>query len=347
MINIKQKILNILDKYDIEYRLRGKNVAKNHIALCCPWCVDDNGFHLGIDYTNNQYACWKSSTHSGKNIVWLLMKVLHLSKDEVIDLLDLNSNADELDFLQTIEKLFQEEKKEETIIKRVSSLEMPEEFREIQNSGSTKVFYDYLESRGFNFVEVLIKVVGLKCCLINEQAMRIIFPIYYQNKLVSWQGRSIYKNAKLRYLDLSPEKSIRSIKDCLFFYDYLKDIKKYQEKEKIYQDSYLFITEGVFDALKIIWYGGSNIYSTCLFTLSISDEQVRLINSIKNNFKKIFLILDKGVEIQVFNVLDKLSFIHNLEVVSLPLEFNDKDCGALNEKQIITFCKKCIGESGL
>ena len=69
----KDNIVEILKAYNIPYALTGKNVSKGYIGLNCPFCDDDDNFHLGINPEKNFFACWRNNEHRG-NIVKLFMK---------------------------------------------------------------------------------------------------------------------------------------------------------------------------------------------------------------------------------------------------------------------------------
>ena len=78
----KDNIVEILKAYNIPYALTGKNVSKGYIGLNCPFCGDDDNFHLGINPEKNFFACWRNNEHRG-NIVKLFMEVLGFTEKEV------------------------------------------------------------------------------------------------------------------------------------------------------------------------------------------------------------------------------------------------------------------------
>ena len=50
-------VLDILDKYHIDYKIKGKNIGKNYVGILCPYC-DDNSYHRGINLDTGHSTCW-------------------------------------------------------------------------------------------------------------------------------------------------------------------------------------------------------------------------------------------------------------------------------------------------
>lgn len=320
----KNQVIKIFHKYGVDFREAGKNIRKGNVAVNCPFCGDDTGYHLGILFPNGNFTCWKNKSHSG-SFLKLLMKLCRMSYVEARDILQIDALSEDIDVSSIFQK---EEVKEEK--KQLSELTFYPEFR-VPEIGSkyTSIYYKYLLKRGFPDARDIIYRYNIKCSLIGDFSHRIVFPVYMHNRLVSWQGRSILKNPYLRYKDLEPSKSIIPLKDTLFNFDICN-----------IGNEYLFITEGIFDALKIIEFGFQNCYATCLYTLSISDAQVLLISRLATKYKKMIIVLDKNAELAAINVRNKLSFLRNIDLIFTPSPF--KDLGEMNESQIKIFLKEIL-----
>jgi len=314
---ITRKIVyDILDNNGILYKTSGKNIGTKALAgLNCPFCGDDNGYHLGIlDFKGTYfYKCWKNSSHTG-SLPYLFSKLLNKSQEECRILLTFDDN-------NVI--LFQDEEQviEERILGGVDDLQFNEEFKNITNIGVYSNFYNYLFNRGYTDIEKLCNRYQLKCTVIGEWAYRIIIPIFYEGKLVSWTGRSILKNPYLRYKDLSISQSVRHIKFNLLDYDYLLN----NPTEKLY------ITEGAFDSFKIASYSINN--ATSIFTTSMQIEQTEQLYTLSERYNKLYLLLDKDTESQGLQLMSKLSFIKNLKLQYLP--DGVKDPGELTKEQVL------------
>jgi hypothetical protein len=312
----KAKIIEILEINNIPYATIGKNISSKAIGINCPFCKDDEGKHLGIIEGKNGffYTCWKNITHRGT--LEKLFKYLHIKYVE--DFEDLNYLLDKLN-----EKCYTIEVKQEGVM----TLNFPTEFREIGKKKPTNYFYNYLYiDRGFNEVEKFIKRFNLKCAISGNYSNRIIIPMYENDKLLTWTSRNI-GSSTLRYKSHPKELSVKSIKDCLFDYNYIS-----------YGGSKLIVTEGVFDSMKINWYSNSQVKSTCIFSILMSNTQIKLLTKLTNKFTKIYIILDKGFETEAMNLADKLSFLNNVYFKELPDGF--KDLGEMGKKDIMKFCEE-------
>lgn len=225
---------------------------------------------------------------------------------------------------QLLKQLKELDMPKQIVVKRLGGIKdllFPQEFYNIKNENIYSIFYNYLKKRGFDDIDTLVKKYNLKCALTGDWRYRVIFPYFMDEKLVTWTGRVIVDDKDIfRYRDLEIDKSVRHVKFCLYNWDTIKKGGKV-----------LFITEGQFDALKLDFYSGYN--ATCLSTTSIRPEQVVLLNEISDNYEKIYIILDKGAEVQSMNLLKELSFIRNISELKLPDGVKD-DPGSMTKEQI-------------
>lgn len=312
---MKETIKKILLSNKISFAEHGKNIGKKALlAIDCPFCGDDNGKHLGI--MDGYYTCWRNANHRG-NLPYLFSILLGISLTEAKLLLQEKSFIDD-NLLDNLNEICYTNNIEDKKLGGVDKLIMPKEFHDIKSSGLSKPYYNYLWNRGFDDVPKLVEKYDLKYTLTGRYAFRIIIPIYQDGELMSWQGRAINPDAQLRYKDLKVEDSVRHVKFCLYNYDNLMGGKA------------LFITEGVFDALKLDFYG-QRINATCIFTTSIRDEQIALLLQVAHKYEKVFIMLDREAESQALSLLDKLSFIKNIEWYSSLVA---DDPGSMSKEQI-------------
>jgi hypothetical protein len=340
---MENKILQILSDNSIPYVLKGPNVGKKAIvAINCPFCKDDDGHHLGIlkGKDNFYFTCWRHHSHSG-TLPALLSYLLHISILEAKDLLDENIFLESTNLLDKIQKMcYTNTKKLEEEHKGVTDLEFLPTFRDFVTNFYTPEtpFWNYLQSRGFLSVPRLTNYFRLKYSISDDGwNNRIIIPFYLNKKLVSWIGRSIDPNNTLRYKNLAKEESVIHPKALLFNYDLL--LRDYDLTE----NRVLYITEGVFDAMKLQWYSPKEVQATAILTTTMSDEQIALLYNIAHGYKKILILLDKGAESQAISLVDKLSFLPNVGLRFLPSDYPD-DPGDMTEKQVLEFTTKEINE---
>lgn len=307
-------------------RYTGENVKKGNININCPMCVDsgrgDTNFHMGINPKNGKYGCWRNQTHRGGKLEKVVRLLAHCSYDEAHlivygVILDRPESQSLSDFVKKLLNKSIEGKKEVTTGPK--ELLFPNEFIDIKSTGVTKKFYDYLENRGFNDVKKLIKNYSLFCCLNGEYADRIIFPMFYGGELVTWSSRTI-KDDWLRYKDLGVEKSVIHVKQLLYNYDELVD-----------GGNKLFITEGLFDCIKLDYYFRNN-RATCLSTKSITDSQADQVRSLSKVFKKIVILTDNDAKSSATGISRLFCSLPNVSYKFLPKGF--KDPGDFTEKEI-------------
>jgi hypothetical protein len=274
------------------------------------------------------YSCWRSSEHRGTDVRYLFTKLLDCSLKEVEYILDINnkqvSTNDELMdlFNETFSTIQIEEPKKyggkETLL-------LPDWFKK-----PSFPFFSYLFDRGFTAKEsnIIIEKYGLLSSLVGDFKYRLIFPIYFKKELVTWVGRHIGSHPYIPYLDLSIEESVRHAKFCLWNYDSLKG------------GDALFVTEGLFDSLKVDFFSPKGIDATCLFTKTIRDVQGYLLYELSKSYNSIYILLDSDAEIEALKMVKDLSYISNIKLGHLPL--GRKDPGILNKKEVNDLVKELL-----
>jgi hypothetical protein len=189
--------IKFLETYHIEYWTEGKNCQIGWVNIACPMCFDDSN-HGGINLDNGYYNCWKC----GKS--WLdqvILKLLNVSIKEARKIKDTYTD----DYVHRLN--LNKDKKE-----KPNEIVMP---GEPLNDRHRK----YLSDRGFS-PDYLEEKYGLKGTgITGDWKFRIMIPILYQKRLVSYQGRDYTGKAELRYKTLSKEKSIIDPKEILLNLD--------------------------------------------------------------------------------------------------------------------------------
>ena len=167
----------------------------------CPFCRNPIDVHCngGFSETVPAFNCWRCGKHNWVEALSLILKV---SPFEARKLVGETSSA-----------------KIERKSAKGSDLILPG-YDNLTESEKT-----YLENRGFD-VSILQKKFGIKGGgLAGEWSYRIIIPIFYEGRLVSWTGRSILSKELIkelnvpRYKNLSVEASAVNPKDILFNID--------------------------------------------------------------------------------------------------------------------------------
>ena len=240
--------IQFLDDNNIQYDLEGKNVTEGWANIACPFCQDNSnhgGFNLAVGY----YNCWNCGHHFLDQLVAELLTVLPYKAKQIVKQYSIDQ---------------QRELKKRTT-KRPEKIQLP------TGTGKMKRKHrEYLEGRNFD-PDKLEKEFDLQGTgHLGPYKFRIIAPIYYKNKLVSYQGRDITGKAENRYKACANEKEVIHHKDILYNLDNAKG------------DS-VIIVEGLFD----VWRIGSGGVAT--FGVNFNQKQIQIL--IKR-YKQFFICFD-------------------------------------------------------
>ncbi len=62
----------LLNELGVPFRERGKNISRDSIGVCCPFCGDDHNYHMNIAQDKEAFYCRRDPTHAGHSFVKLL-----------------------------------------------------------------------------------------------------------------------------------------------------------------------------------------------------------------------------------------------------------------------------------
>lgn len=313
-----------LTAHNIEFRREGAD----NVAVRCPFCGEaDQSKNMAISTKGRGWHCWRAVPHAGKNNARLIQAMLRCSWEEAQTYSGKEPapSANDADLGDVVRATLgtQEE------VVRPRNLELPKEFKVLnQKSVFARPFWNYIEDRDFVADEVqwLINAYDLRYVLDGYWHGRIIIPITdASGKLMTWTGRSIQADAKLRYqtLPVNPSKYFDEVAlappgDLLLGLSLLWACPNPQV---------LVLCEGPFDALKISAVGrSSGVYGTCLFGLRLSEPQAYLLEQLATRFPKVRLLLDEDAELRTFGVVQRLASVR-CKLARLPAGV--KDPGAL------------------
>ena len=321
-----KNILKILDSNNIDYIERGENVRKGCISVQCFFCGNaDPSYHLNINLKSGAYNCWRNKRHSGRRFEKLVMQILDCSFREAESILGKTTVLSDEDW--GFKELFKKEEMVKSLEKETKrSLKFLPEFLEIERKGATRIFWDYLNGRGFSHTDISFILVkyNLRCCFDGKWSYRIIFPVYVLGNLVTWVGRSIYSDCELPYMNLSVDESVIPAFQCLFNYD-----------SCLFGGDTLYVNEGVIDQLKIDLFSGNGVKACCLFTNSITEAQVGYLYELSFLFKNVIILLDKDAFVQSDKVISTIKYFSNITFGSMPSGFNDP--GSMNKMAVKEF----------
>ena len=304
-INVRQ----YLDFIGVDYKSHGKNVGPNDINIDCPWCGADK--HLGIHKNRGSLNCWVCNLHEARSQLGRYPTFLDLiceleGIDRRVAFGRLNDYSDK----------YAPEPEEETWV-RPEKTDLPPfttSFDAPSNPFNSHLrhliqyrdwAYGYLKSRGFGVKT--IQKYGLLFTPPGSQHPsdgRIIIPVYFKGKLVSWLGRD-YTDSQQRYYNNPAPLSVERMRDIFYGWDYFMEsgAKKVQ------------MVEGAFD----VWRLGDAALG--LLRSRLSRQQLKLLLSA--NVESIAIILDRDAFGKAVNIAaDASAFFNRLKVVDLP---DDRD----------------------
>jgi len=282
----------------IGYTLQGKNVSRGWIGLQDPWKGHDTGYHMGWNLSGCYLYSWSTGGHS----LFSWMK-------EVVP------NVDYRIAIETYGDVYVDRRAEWS--KKTAQAETLEfHFEKLG-----KVARKYLTGRGFD-ADMLEDKYNLKWGGNVDPTWhhRIIIPIYHNGVLVSWQGRSVAKDAEIRYLTLGVEKSVMDPKSVFFNWDNATG-------------SVVIVNEGPFDSMRL----GDGAIAT--LGTSTTEAQVRLLKK----FKKVIVLFDpeKNALIRAEKFAQKVAAMGiNVEVVDTEA---DDDVGAMPQEEADKLKKELLG----
>jgi hypothetical protein len=329
-------VLNILDRYNIEYVDHGNNVAKGNVNVQCPWCgSEDHSQHLGINLENGMWGCWRNKAHRGRALFKLLAKLTGMSQQEARRATGEGAAraVQRGDMERAVQALGSASGDAVQHI-GASVLHLGSTMRKMSKSDHRvpyKIenrFRQYLlRDRGFGKTDIaaLVSSYDLHYCVTGDFANRIIIPVYENGKLMTYLGRSIYPAVSLRYRALEKEKSVKQVKDCVYNYD-----------RAMRGGQTLVMVEGAFDTMKVDYYGRPKLKAVGLFNMNIEDLQMELLYNLRGKFDRYIILLDRGELASSLRLEDTLYFFRDLktrflEQVDDPGDLTPKQAEVLND----------------
>lgn len=247
----KQQIGSIFEKIDVPF-IPGpaKNIAVDAIGIKCPFCANDPSAHCGIFEGDANYSCWRCR-ESGP-FIKLLRQLTGESEEyckQLIDGVDLQFKEDSSVTLTNI--IDGPMVPTDRPLNRAKFDGLPQYFDEIKPEIKFPLLFDYLKRRNISLNTVIKYHCGV-CCF-GKYMNRMIIPVFFNEKVVSYQAADLTGRATLKYATAPGD-----INNYLYNYDSIK------------YGGRLIITEGIPDC----WRSGDDAVAT--FGTHITDRQFHL-----------------------------------------------------------------------
>ncbi len=301
-------MVRLLDDLNVPYEVNSGINTDDFVALPCPFCGGVNP-KLGAHRTHGYFTCWSCGFHG----LWDTLKVLTgLPYRELKDVVALYSDYVAHDYVGNNSHT----ERRPTKVDMIGSCEIN------HNHDAYKYIRDV---RGFD-PEFLFRKYSLTYTTAGygKYNYRVIFPIFYNGKIVSYQARTYLDNPDIvRFMALEKEKEVIPHQRILYNLDNCS------------LDNIL-VVEGIFDCLR---FNGPGV--ACSFGISFTIEQANLL---RERYKNVFILYDEEEKAQ--EQAEKLGYLvgsgsTNVEVISLGSDVkSDPDELLRGKPDEITYIKK-------
>lgn len=300
-------VLKFYQDYRIEHAISGhKRCRPGWVQIHCPFCVGSRGFHLGVHVSTGAVKCWRCGKHSQIDVIKAVLGCDFKAAKKIQA--EFKGNARTQSRNDAVASPVRVQIRRET--------KWPLGIQEL-----TKRHVDYLIGRNYNPAD-LVDIWNLKCVgPIGPYKWRIIAPIYFKGKMVSYQGRDITDKSDLKY---------KACEKCNEVMEHQTIVYGYDEAEG---DACLLV-EGIAD----VWRLGPG--AVCCFGISFTLAQVNLL---AKKFKKVYVMFDGG-ELAARKQSELIAVLLSARGVEVEiLELDEGDPGEMKQRE----ADKLMKELGL
>ncbi len=321
--------IGFLKQQGVGFISSGKNVQRGHINVRCPFCGPaDPHFHMGIRLEDGAWACWRNEDHRSRNVARLIVALTGMAWDEAIELVD-EATPFERTSLRELSERLRNKPKPKSLLKVFNP---PKHFLPIVDEGRRARFVDYLVERKFSVPTIpqLCADYSLRCSFTDDTEHRVIFPFIKGKHWYGYTARSIFKNARTRYLSFPDS---RAVKQLVFNHNAMLEGGRA-----------LIVVEGPVDALKLDFYGKAlGVRAIATLGTTATDEQAGILlhNLLRygRRWDQVFRLLDPGALAQSLTLGAKLAA---LRTQTLFVPAGVEDPGAMRRLDVLQFCREVV-----
>lgn len=292
--------------------MEDKHYRRGWINIKCPFCSGGEGFHLGYSTTSHFWICYRCGWKSGVKVVSGLLGISFDEADKVYKKFGGSAVVGDFEYNQegyeyAVSEVWKDRK-----------LTIP--FSD--SLGNRSLFY--LRSRGMeglrNNIEYFWGAVETKNY--GPDKFRLIAPIRYKGKTVSYIGRDLTEKSKIKYKACSEKDAIVNHKLLLYGFDEAVNFVEKDEKK-------IIIVEGIFD----VWKVGPGAVAT--FGVEFTNSQLLFL---LNNFDVFFVAYDMDEPGRIAaKKLSELLSSYGKETYNVQLPGGVKDLAELSDKRAMFF----------
>jgi len=249
-------ILDLYQDFGIQYQTEGhKHCRPGWANLPCCFCSGNPGLHLGVHINSGRFYCWRCGW---KPTAKALSKILGVSEQKAKELI----------------RQYKIGRGPKASVSQDQKIQFKPHRLPNPHGPMGTAHKRYLERRGFDpgYLEQEWGLLGTGPVSFLDgidYRNRIIIPIFWEGKQVSFQTRAITDNTDLRYISCPKAREKVPHQDILYGKNWNRDIG--------------ICVEGVTD----VWRLGPMAFA--IFGIEFSSRQVRLISRI---FKRVVILFD-------------------------------------------------------
>ena len=277
-------LLQLYRDFSVNHATEGhKHCSPGWVNTECPFCTGNPGLHLGFELQDNYYFCYRCGWHP---IISTIAKLLNVSEGKAKEI------------IKNYGILIPKVSKEPLTKIRSKAYRQPSGVMPLQANHKK-----YLLKRGFDPDEIE-QVWGVKgtgpISLLDDINFkhRLIIPIPWDEKEVSFTSRDITNKSALRYITCPKDRELVNHKTIIY------------GKQKAWKETGVLV-EGPTDA----WRLGTSSFA--VFGIKYTPAQLR---RIANLFKRVYVCFDDEPQaiIQANKIVAELKF-RNVKAERIPI----------------------------
>jgi len=245
-VDNRQKILTFYKQYEIPFWTHGKNVSDGAINVKCPYC-NDHSNHMGVFIEDMVFSCWRCNRKGPFHILFSTLTGLPVKTcQELVE-------ETEQDFKEPVSAQIKAKFEVHPVSEymfEAKEIDWPELCEDLDFE--YPLLRAYMKRRNISKQTLLHE--NCKMCKYGRYSQRLIIPVFFNKKLVSYQAADMTGKAELKY-----DTAKGNINNFLLGYDNIDDI--------------MILSEGALDKWRI---GDAAVFT---FGTSLTDIQKNLILS--------------------------------------------------------------------
>jgi 5S rRNA maturation endonuclease (ribonuclease M5) len=307
------------------------------LRVQCPFCHggDRHEFSFDVNVDRGVARCWRATCGWAGTGHRLYAEVMEITKREAYLILAGGEGTDQIisDF-EAFDKLWMStlwdapDEVEDSFYERVAgSVELMDADENI-----IEEIREWIENRGYDF----FKFIDTHHLLVPPQFMKwdgyVIFE-YDTKGNKTYQGYKFKK--ELLGLDIRPDSEYKCPKTMAGSHRIKESVYRYDDLKP---SGALIITEGIFDAARLLSYG---FQATCVFNTTVSEIQAYLISQLPT--KEIIIFFDYGADELAFKaakLIAKYCETKETKVSIVSVRKVDADPDKLSEKEVMNILNK-------